>query len=188
MNVLVACEFSGAVREAFRQRGHNAWSCDIIAAEPGHHIQMDVRDVVHRKWDLMIAHPPCTYLSAAGLHYCRNNPERQRMRDSALEFVKFLWAAPVSKIAIENPVGYLSTAWQKPNQVVRMNWFGHSEAIKPTCLWLKNLPKLEPTDMVEPRRRGKRESEWYSLTKCPKERSKTFSGLAQAMAEQWGRR
>jgi hypothetical protein len=187
MKVLIACEFSGIVREAFRRRGHNAWSCDFESSEiKGQHFIDCVQNKLRMEWDLMIAHPPCTYLSAAGLHYCKGNPERQQSRDAALFFVKQLFEAPIAKIAIENPVGYLSTAWRKPDQTVRMNWFGHAEAIKPTCLWLKGLPPLVPTNEVEPRRRGKRESEWYSKTKNKKDRSRTFAGFAEAMATQWG--
>lgn len=191
MNVLVACEFSGTVRDAFLRRGHNAWSCDLVAA-PGRHIRGDIFDVINQytPWelDLIIAHPPCTYLSAAGLHYCKNDLGRQDKRDRAVEFVKKLFNAPANRIAIENPVGYLSTAWRKPDQIVRMCDFGHAEAIKPTCLWLKGLPKLVPTKVVEPRHAGgrSRESEWYSKTKCKIKRSITFAGFAEAMAEQWG--
>jgi hypothetical protein len=117
------------------------------------------------------------------MHYYKGNPKRRAERDKALEFVRQLMGAPIPRIAIENPVGYLSTAWRKPDQVVRMNWFGHADAIKPTCLWLKNLPLLKATNEVEPRRRGKRESEWYSLNKTAKARSRTFQGLADAMAD-----
>ena len=186
MKVLVACEFSGTVRRAFQRKGHEAWSCDLLPAEDGeefYHHEGDVFDIIHDGWDLMIAHPPCTYLSAAQMHYYKGNPKRRAERDKALEFVRQLMGAPIPRIAIENPVGYLSTAWRKPDQVVRMNWFGHADAIKPTCLWLKNLPLLKATNEVEPRRRGKRESEWYSLNKTAKARSRTFQGLADAMAD-----
>jgi len=188
MKVLVACEFSGKVREAFRALGYyDTWSCDLepAADHSPNHLQGDVFAYASSAFDLMIAHPPCTYLSAAGLHYCRHDRKRRRLRDEAVEFTKRLMALPIKRIAIENPVGYLSTAWRKPDQIVRMNEFGHSEAIKPTCLWLKGLPKIKPTEIVEPRRRAKRESEWYSLTKDKKLRSITFDGFARAMAEQW---
>lgn len=188
MRVLVACEFSGTVREAFKALGHDAWSCDLLPTDiPGQHIQGDVMQALEGDWDLIIAHPPCTYLSAAGLHFCKDNPTRQAARAEAAEFVKKIFAARAPYICIENPVGWLSTNWQKPTQVVYMNDFGHAEARKPTCLWLKGLPKLTATKSVPLRRSpgGKRESEWYGKTKSPKARSKTFQGLADAMAQQW---
>lgn len=189
MRVLVACEFSGRVRRAFEKAGHDAWSCDLLpTTDPGKHIEGDVLDILSAGWDLMVAHPPCTYLSAAGLHFCRDNPDRLKKRDNALSFVKKLWNAPIEKIAIENPVGYLSTAWQKPSQIIYMNDFGHAEARKPTCLWLKNLPKLSATNQVPHRKSatGKRVSEWLAKTRDPKLRSITFQGVADAMADQWG--
>lgn len=189
MRVLVACEFSGIVREAFERRGHTAWSCDLLPSEkPWRHAQGDILEFLSlSQWDLMIAHPPCTYLSAAGLHYCKNNPDRMVKRDEAFAFVKRLFEMPIEKIAIENPVGYLSTAWRKPDQVCYMNDFGHAEARKPTCLWLKGLPAIKPTNSVPHIKsaNGKRTSQWYESTKCPKLRSKTFPNFAEAMAEQW---
>ncbi len=187
MRVLIACEFSGIVREAFKARGHDAWSCDLLPTELiGQHIQDDVRNVLYEGWDLMIAHPPCTYLSAAGLHFCKNNPERIKKRKEALKFVMELMNCQIPKIAIENPVGYLSTAWQKPDQVVYMNDFGHAEARKPTCLWLRGLPKLKATKKVDLiRSAGKRTSKWYESVRSPKLRSITFKGFAEAMADQW---
>lgn len=190
MKVLVACEFSGIVRDAFAARGHDAWSCDLQPSEqPGQHLQGDILDFLDHGWDLMIAHPPCTYLSAAGLHYCQGfGPqaiERRQKREQAAQFVHRLFSAPIDKIAIENPVGWLSTVWRKPDQTVRMCDFGEN-AIKPTCLWLKNLPPLVGTKTIEPSRRGKRTSEWYSRLRSPKERSRTFYYFAGAMADQWG--
>ncbi len=189
MRVLIACEFSGIVREAFAARGHDAWSCDLVPTErPGQHILGDVREHLYDGWDLMIAHPPCTYLSAAGLHFCKGNKERMKKRGQAAAFVMEIMAAPIERIAIENPVGYLSTALRKPDQVVYMNDFGHPEARKPTCLWLKNLPALKATKSVphiKSKGGGRRESEWYRKTKSARLRSLTFKGFAQAMADQW---
>lgn len=184
----MACEFSGIVRAAFSRRGHFAASIDFLPTEQpgGWHRQGDLLEVLHTGWDLMIAHPPCTYLSAAGLHFCRGNKERQAKRDEALKFVKSLMDAPIPHIAIENPVGYLSTAWRKPDQVVYMNDFGHAEARKPTCLWLKGLPKIQPTNSVPHiKSGGKRTSQWYESTRCPKKRSRTFPNFAEALADQW---
>lgn len=189
MKVLIACEFSGIVRDAFIAKGHDAWSCDLLPTErPGPHIQGDVLDILDDGWDLMIAHPPCTYLSAAGLHYCNNSQSRRHKRDCAFLFIKELWACKIPKIAIENPVGYLSSAWRKPDQVLYMNDFGHAEARKPTCLWLKNLPALRTTNSVPHKMQpgGKRVSEWYGKTRDKKLRSVTFQGIANAMADQWG--
>lgn len=191
MNVLIACEFSGIVRDAFLARGHNAMSCDLLPTEKeGPHYRGDVRDILCDYWDLMICHPPCTYLSVAGLQYCVGNPTRQRKRLEAFSFVLELFYSGVQKVCIENPVGYLSTAWQKPTQIVYMNWFGHN-ARKPTCLWLKNLPKLDATNIVGydtvAYPNGRVMSSWYASTKGDKRRrSLTFWGLADAMATQWG--
>lgn len=187
MKVLVACEFSGTVRNAFAKLGHDAWSCDLLPAE-GKHIEKDCLEIINDGWDLMIAHPPCTYLSAAGLHFCKNNPKRIELREEALVFVRRLSEAPIEKIAIENPVGFLSTAWRKPDQVCYMNDFDHAEARKPTCLWLKNLPKIHATKKVDLIRSktGKRVSEWYGRVRDPKLRSITFQGFADALADQWG--
>lgn len=186
MKVLIACEFSGVVRDAFERLGHDAWSCDLLPAT-GKHIQCDVLDILNQGWDLMIAHPPCTYLSAAGLHLCNSSLSRRHRRDCAILFVKELYACQIPKIAIENPVGVLSSAWMKPHQIIYMNDFGHPEARKPTCLWLKGLPPLVPTNKVPHRKAatGKRVSEWYAKTRDPKLRSITFSGVAEAMAHQW---
>ena len=195
MKVLVACEFSGVVRDAFIAKGHDAWSCDLLPTDsPGPHIQGDVLTVLNQGWDLMIAHPPCTYLTVAGQKaitpkYNPNWQERVIEREKAVEFVKALLAAPIPMIAIENPVGHLPKFIGPYTQIVRMNEFGH-DAIKPTCLWLKNLPALKPTNIVEATRHqnpnGRRTSKWYS--NCgwsSKKRATTFKGLAEAMAEQW---
>jgi hypothetical protein len=196
MRVLVACEFSGIVREAFRARGHDAWSCDLLPTEipSDFHIQNDVRLFLDADWDLMIAHPPCTYLANSGERWMKDNPDRQRQRREAVEFVLSLWNAPIPKIAIENPIGHLSTSWRKPDQIIQPFQFGHSEW-KSTCLWLKNLPALAPTNLVEPDSRvgggkkpGRISSRIHRLPKGPerpKERSRTYKGIAEAMAEHW---
>lgn len=182
MRVLVACEFSGVVREAFRNRGHFAWSCDLLPPEDesGFHIQGDVRGLLGEAWDLMIAHPPCTHLAVSGARWFK---EKRREQAGAIEFVKWLAEAPISKIAIENPIGVLSTKWRKPDQIIQPWQFGHGET-KATCLWLKGLPKLVPTDVVEGR-----EQRIWKMAPSPdrwKHRSVTYQGIAHAMAEQWG--
>lgn len=196
MNVLVACEYSGTVREAFRNAGHYALSCDLLPADDGspHHYQGDVRDVLDKGWDLMICHPPCTYLSVSGLHWNKRNPERAALTEEALEFVQFLLEAPIHRIALENPVGCISTRIQPPNQIIQPYEFG-DDASKKTCLWLKNLPELTPTAYVEPRIiNGKKrwanqtDSGQNNLGPSPdrwKIRSKTYQGIADAMALQW---
>jgi site-specific DNA-cytosine methylase len=185
MRVLVACEFSGIVREAFRAKGHNAWSCDLLPAEDGspYHFQRSVQSVMYptiSAWDLMIAHPPCTHLSASGARWWKDKRMEQA---EALEFVRQLMYAPIPRICIENPVGIISTKIRKPNQIVQPWQFGHGET-KATCLWLKGLPNLVPTNIVEGRaarvhREPPSPERW-------KNRSRTLPGLATAMAEQWG--
>lgn len=198
MNVLIACEFSGIVREAFRKRGHNAWSCDLLPSEiEGNHYQGNVIDMLADNWDLMIAHPPCTYLSITGNKWFKPEykdrfPDRERQREEAIEFFMELANADIPRIAIENPVGIMSTLWRKPDQIIQPFQFGHSEP-KKTCLWLKNLPKLEPTSIVEPEymisKSGKRLAKWYfqpsNTPERKKMRERTFEGIAEAMAEQW---
>jgi len=186
MRVLVACEFSGIVREAFRARGHDAWSCDLLPAEDGdsHHLQQDVliclSDPVYGPWDLMIACPPCTHLASSGARWFKDKVSEQA---EAVAFVSALMAAPVSRIAIENPIGVLSTKIRTPDQIVQPWMFGHGET-KATCLWLKNLPPLVPTDIVDGRvarvhREPPSPERW-------KNRSRTLPGIAAAMADQWG--
>jgi len=179
MRVLVACEFSGIVRDAFAERGHEAWSCDVLESETqGNHLQCDVREVL-AGWDLMIAHPPCTHLSVSGARWFKNKKTEQ---EEALSFVRDLMAAPIEKIAIENPISIISTAIRKPDQIIQPWQFGHGET-KATCLWLKNLPKLAPTNIVDGRK-----ARIHKLPPRPdrwKERSRTFPGIAKAMAEQW---
>jgi len=196
MRVLVACEFSGVVREAFRARGHDAMSCDLLPTDiPGLHYQGDVRDVLGDGWDLMIAHPPCTYLAKMGIWWNHKRPERWPLTYAAMDFVRTLWDAPVPLMALENPIGYLSKHWQLPSQVVHPWQYGH-EANKPTCLWLRGLPALTPTSVVGKgefytKKNGKRLSKWSHITSGTQaERTKiasvTFSGIAAAMADQWG--
>lgn len=202
MKVLIACEFSGTVREAFAARGHDAWSCDLEPTDiPGQHYQGDVLEFINDGWDMMIAHPPCTYLTVTGNKWFKPEykdrfPTRQQDRQDAINFFMSLVNAPIDKIAIENPIGIMSTMYRKPNQIIHPWQFGH-EASKSTCLWLKGLPNLQPTDIVDKGefvtyKSGKRMTKWYAdaASKSPKERAKirntTFQGIADAMAEQWG--
>lgn len=196
MKVLIACEFSGTVRDAFAARGHDAWSCDLLPTEkPGQHIIGDVLDVLNLGWDLMIAHPPCTYLANSGERWLKNNPERQQKRKEAVEFVRALWGSPISRVAIENPVGHLSTAFMPPSQKIQPFYFGDPEW-KTTCLWLRGLPPLMFTNKVMPDmtigggvRPGRLSSRLHRLSPSPdrwKERSRTYQGIAEAMADQWG--
>jgi site-specific DNA-cytosine methylase len=202
LKVLVACEFSGTVREAFAKRGHDAWSCDLEPTDvPGNHYQGSVFDILDGGgWDLMIAHPPCTYLTVTGNKWMKDEykdrfPTRQQDRKDAIEFFMRLANANIPMIAIENPIGIMSTTWRKPNQIIHPWQFGH-EASKSTCLWLKNLPKLNPTNVVGKGefieyKSGKRMTKWYAdaASLKPKERAKirnkTFQGIADAMAAQW---
>lgn len=181
MKILVACEFSGTVRNAFLARGHDAWSCDLLPTDkPGPHIQGDVLEVLGEGWDLMVAHPPCTHLAVSGARWFK---EKQREQAEALEFVRRLLDAPVEKICLENPVSIISSRIRKPSQVIQPWMFGHGET-KATCLWLKNLPLLQPTNIVEGR-----EARIHKMPPSPdrwKLRSVTFQGIADAMAEQWG--
>lgn len=192
MKVLVACEFSGIVSEAFRKRGHDAWSCDFLQTEkPGfrHHIRGDVSDYFDKGWDLMIAHPPCTYLASSGLHWNKRIAGRQEKTEEALEFIQLLLNAPIEKIALENPIGCISSRIRKPDQIIQPWMFGE-DASKATCLWLKNLPPLQPTNILKKERYGNQTpSGQNKLGPSPerwKERSRTYAGIAAAMAEQWG--
>lgn len=195
MRVLIACEYSGAVRDAFTALGHEAMSCDLLPTEsPGAHYQGSVLDVLNDDWDLMIAHPPCTYLCSSGLHWNKRSPGRTAKTESALEFVRSLLNAPIPRIALENPVGCISTRIRKPDQYVQPYNFGH-DASKKTGLWLKGLPKLIGTDTVAPRMVGDQrrwanqtDSGQNRLTPSPdrwKTRSATYAGIASAMAAQW---
>ena len=183
MRVLVACEFSGVVREAFAARGHDAWSCDLLPSEiPGQHIVGDVRMVLNNEppWDLMIAHPPCTHLAVSGARWFAAKRAEQ---EDALRFVAELLAAPIPMIALENPVSIISSRIRKPDQIIQPWQFGHGET-KATCLWLKNLPPLVPTVIVQGR-----EARVHRMPPGPdrwRERSRTYWGVAHAMASQWG--
>lgn len=198
MRVLVACEFSGIVREAFNARaGVYAISCDLLPAEDGrtdYHHQGDVREILADGWDLMIAHPPCTYLCSSGLHWNKRIPGRSEETEKALEFVRMLMNAPIARIAVENPIGCISSRIRKPDQIIQPYDFGE-DASKATCLWLKGLPLLNPTRYIQPRIvDGKKR--WSNQTNSGQnrltpsddrwaERSKTYPGIAAAMAEQW---
>jgi len=195
MRVLVACEYSGVVRDAFRALGHDAWSCDLLPTDvPGPHYEGDVTALLGEGWDLMVAHPPCTYLSVSGMHWTKRGLRDPRLTEQALAFVQQLLDAPIERIALENPVSIISSRIRKPEQIVQPWQFGH-DASKKTCLWLKNLPPLVPTQVIEPRvvngkkrwgnqtdsgqnRLGPSEDRW-------KIRSQTYEGIARAMAGQW---
>jgi hypothetical protein len=188
MRVLVACEFTGTVRRAFRELGHEAWSCDILPAEDGGpHIQGDVRQVLGDGWDLMVAHPPCTHLAVSGArHFSRKQVEQAE----ALEFVQTLMDAPIPRIALENPVSVISSRIRKPDQIIQPYQFGHPES-KKTCLWLKGLNPLQPTAVMQMRGRWENQtpSGQNKLGPSPdrwKIRSATYPGIAHAMATQWG--
>ena len=183
MRVLVACEYSGRVRDAFRRRGHDAMSCDLLPTEvDGPHYQGPVQDVLDDGWDLMIAHPPCTDLAISGCAHFAKKYADGRV-DRALDFVRLLMAAPIERWCIENPVSLISSRICKPNQIIQPWEFGHGEC-KATCFWLKNLPRLKPTKHVPGR-----EERILAMGPSPdrwKERSRTFEGVAEAMGEQWG--
>ena len=190
MKVLVACEYSGTVRDAFAAKGHDAWSCDILPTEsPGNHIQDDILKHLDKDWDMMIAHPPCTHLSVSGARWFTEGKKPLYLRKNALNFVKKLMKAPIKKIAIENPVSVISSHIRKSDQTINPYQFGHKE-YKRTCLWLKNLPKLRETNNV------KKETDklppklkqriWWIGSGKGKERSLFYKGIANAMADQWG--
>lgn len=182
--VLVACEYSGTVRDAFATRGWDSWSCDLLPSEkPGNHHQRDVREILDEGWDIMVAHPPCTHLAVSGARWFaakRASGEQQ----AALEFVRLLLDAPIQHIALENPVSIISSKIRKPDQVIQPWQHGHGET-KATCLWLKNLPLLTPSNIVE----GREQRIWKMPPSADrwKERSRTFSGIAEAMASQWSK-
>jgi hypothetical protein len=197
MKVLVACEYSGTVRDAFIRAGHYALSCDLLPTDSpiGDHYQGNVLDILDHGWDLMIAHPPCTYLCSSGLHWNKRTLGRAAKTEEALEFVQVLLDAPIPKIALENPIGCISTRIRKPDQTIQPYQFG-DDASKATCLWLKGLPPLRATQFVEPRIvNGK--PRWANQTdsgqnRLPpsadrwKIRSETYVGIAEAMVSQWG--
>jgi hypothetical protein len=224
MRVLVACEFSGVVREAFRKKGHDVWSCDLLPTEiPGNHHQGDVLEILEEKWDMLIAFPPCTYLCSSGLHWNKRRPGREEQTYDAMLFVFNLLGIgfiqhDIPKVVIENPIGCISSNYRKPDQIIQPYQFGH-DASKSTCLWLKNLPTLKPTKYIEPiygctcgarfeltlgkhgcpncSGTGKARHIWGNQTPSGRnalgpsatramERSRTYTGIADAMAEQWG--
>jgi len=206
MKVLIACESSGTVREAFRALGHEAWSADLLPADDGspYHLQGDVLQVLANGWDLMVAHPPCTYLSVSGMHWTARGLRDPKLTEDALAFVRALMDAPIPRIAIENPVSIISSRIRKPDQVIQPWQFG-DDASKKTCLWLKNLPKLNNEDrskwipgrIVGEDKRGMTIVRWANQCDSGqnklapsadrwKERSKTYNGIAQAMAQTWG--
>ena len=193
MRVLIACEYSGAVRDAFLRAGHYAASCDLLPSDSplGDHYQGNVLDILDHDWDLMIAHPPCTHLAVSGAkHFAAK--QASGVQDAALDFVRMLLDASIPRIALENPVSIISSRIRKPDQIIQPWMFGH-EATKTTCLWLKGLPPLAPTDIVGKGERhvtkgGKSLPKWYNLPPSPtrwKQRSATFIGIANAMAQQW---
>ena len=184
MKVLVACEYSGIVRDAFAAKGHDAWSCDILPTESqGNHLEGDVLEHLDKGWDLMIAHPPCTHLAVSGARWFTEGKKPWSLQEEALDFVRKLLDAPIHKIALENPISVISTKIKKPTQIIQPYQFGHGER-KSICLWLNNLPKLKSTDNVD----GREQRIW----KMPpsKNRSKLrslfYTGIAEAMADQWG--
>jgi hypothetical protein len=205
--ILIACEESQAVTKEFRKLGHEAYSCDIIECSGGHpewHLQQDVTELLKEYWDMIIAFPPCTYLTVSGLHWNKRNSERALKTEEGFNFFMLFANANCDKIAIENPVGCVSTRWRKPNQIINPYQFG-SDASKKTCLWLKGLPELTTTKYIEPRiidgkkRWGNQMDNGQNITlnekgkvcgwntdEIKRIRSKTYTGIAKAMAEQWG--
>ena len=184
MRVLVACEYSGVVRDAFRAQGHDAWSCDLLPcdADQKHHIQGDVIPVLDYDWDLIIAHPPCNHLAVSGARWFKDKQADGRQQAGVDFFLEMIYA-PAPMIAVENPIGIMSTQYRKPDQIIQPWQYGHGET-KATCLWLKGLPKLQPTDIVDGR-----EQRIHRLPPSKdrwKIRSTTFRGIGEAMAEQWG--
>lgn len=199
LTVLVACEFSGTVRDAFIKRGHNAISCDLIGSEqPGPHYKGDVLDIIHNQWDLIIAHPPCTYLAVSGNEWFKDQPPRRsgvlvgearrQAREQAIDFFMAFANTKCDRVAIENPIGVMSTRFRKPDQIINPWEFGHEES-KKTCLWLKGLPKLTVTKVMDVRNKNLTPTNQNKLGPSPTramDRSRTYTGIAEAMAQQWG--
>ena len=184
MKVLVACEYSGIVRDAFSAKGHDAWSCDILPTESkGNHLQGDVLEHLDKGWDIMIAHPPCTHLAVSGARWFTEGKKSWSLQEDALDFVRKLLEAPINKIALENPISVISTKIKKPTQIIQPYQFGHGER-KSICLWLNNLPKLKATDNVD----GREQRIWKMAPSKnrSKLRSLFYTGIAKAMADQWG--
>ena len=202
MKVLVACEYSGTVRDAFIAAGHEAMSCDLLPTDvQGPHYQGSVFDIIDQGWDMMIGHPPCTYLTVTGNkwfkpEFAHRFPDRQKHRDEAVQFFKAMFECKIPRVCLENPVGVLSSVYMKPTQYIQPWQFGEPHS-KKTGLWLRNLPKLVTTEIVEPQfhiyKDGRRDPIWHveSMGMNPlermKHRSKTFKGIARAMADQWGK-
>tara|TARA_R100000781_G_C4060350_1_gene120799 strand:+ start:236 stop:832 length:597 start_codon:yes stop_codon:yes gene_type:complete len=196
MKILIACEYSGIVRDEFLKLGHDAISCDILPCESEYytksdrHYQGDVMDILNNGWDMMIAHPPCTHLSVSGARWFTSGHKPMYLRDEAIEFVRTLMEADIEKICIENPVSVISSYIRKSDQTINPYQFGHKE-YKRTCLWLKNLPKLVETDNVKEETdklpRNEKYRIWWLGSGKGKERSKFYTGIAKAMAEQWGK-
>ena len=196
LRVLVACEYSGTVRDAFRRLGHDAWSCDVLPTDAAErwHLECKVEEVINEGWDLMIAHPPCTYLSVSGIHW-NDRGRGWEETDKALAFVRMLMTADIPKIAVENPVSIISSKIRKPDQIIQPWQYGH-DASKATCLWLKGLPHLQSTGSIAPRiidgkKRWANQTDSGQNKLAPsadrwKIRSTTYAGIARAMAEQWG--
>lgn len=184
LNILIACEFSGITREAFARRGHNVWSCDLLPSETqGNHLQFPVQEVLKSQWDMMITFPPCTHLAVSGARWFS---QKQQQQKEALDFVALLLSAPIPKICLENPVSIISTHIRKPDQIIHPWMFGVAEE-KTTCLWLKNLPRLQPTNIIPPIY-GHNQRVWKEPP-SPfrwKNRSRTLPQIAEAMASQWG--
>jgi len=182
MRILIACEYSGVVREAFAARGHDAWSCDLLPSEiPGKHYQCDIHSMCADSWDAMIAFPPCTHLCVSGARWW---PGKKQEQSESIELVRMLMSADIPMIAVENPVGILSTVIRKPDQIIQPWQFGHAE-IKTTCLWLKGFPPLRPTSII----RTVREQKCWKMPPSATrglERARTYQGIADAMADQWG--
>jgi hypothetical protein len=192
MKILIACEYSGIVRDAFAAKGHDAWSCDILPTEsPGNHFQGDVLEHLDKGWDLMIAHPPCTYLSNAGARFLypkgKLNEDRYKLGLKAKEFFMALYNAPINKICVENPISSKIYNLPKYNQIIQPYEYGHPIQ-KRTCLWLKNLTKLQPTNITNKKQSTKIPGNWFNKggKDRQKNRSKFFKGFANAMAAQWG--
>lgn len=198
MRVLIGCERSGVVRDAFLRRGHDAWSCDLVETQnPGPHIKGDVIEALMERgpWDAAILHPDCTYVAGSGLHWNKRRPERAKLTDRAVEFAMRLWDVAkkrADRLSLENPIGCLSTRWRKPDQIIQPWMFGE-DASKATCLWLHNLPPLEPTNVLPGGRTARRANQTPSgqnkLGPSPERamlRAKTYTGIADAMADQWG--
>lgn len=192
MKILIGCEYSGAVRDAFISLGHDAMSCDFLPTEsPGPHYQGNVFDIIGNGWDIGIFHPPCTYMASSGLHWNKKDPTRQKKTEESLEFVRMLLGCGIRHIALENPIGCISTRIRKPNQIIQPWQFGHPES-KATCLWLENLPPLVPTNVLSKPIGGRWENQTPSGQNNLgpskdrwKIRSRTYKGIADAMARQW---